>query len=387
MSTETEKSKSADEPAGTRAPQASRRHVLLRFVLLFVVPAVSIAGGVAFWLTGGRFVSTENAYVKTHIARVSAQVGGRIRVIHVRDHALVRTGDPLIELETAEFETRVAKAEAEVDAARQEIAARIAAWREANTELAEAKGRLDYLESQMGRQSTLASRGIVASTRLEDAEEELRRGRDRILVVTSKVHRMLTTIGGDPDLSIDEHPLVRQHLAELAEAKLDLERTTLTAPIDGQIVNLKLQPGEHVEAARPLLSLVSTDTPWLEANFKETELTHVRPGMTATLRLDIYPDAAWQGVVESISPATGAEFALLPPQNASGNWVKVVQRLPVKIRIVSGPGATHPMRAGMTATVSVDTERQRSIAQLLESFGLSGPLAAKAEAGAVSPSN
>jgi len=143
-----------------------------------------------------------------------------------------------------------------------------------------------------------------------------------------------------------------------------LQRTRIRAPIDGQVVNQRLQPGEQVEVAKALMAIVADSQPWIEANFKETELTHIRAGMTADVRLDIYPDLVWRAEIASISPATGAEFALLPPQNASGNWVKVVQRLPVKFRLRPKGPDRPPLRAGMTATVSVDTKRERSLAQL-----------------------
>jgi membrane fusion protein (multidrug efflux system) len=153
---------------------------------------------------------------------------------------------------------------------------------------------------------------------------------------------------------------LREKLAEIERARLDSARTVLTAPADGTVVNLKTQVGDHVRAGVALFSLVSAARPWVEANFKETELTHVRPGQRATIVLDVYPDHQWQAEVATISPATGAEFALLPPQNASGNWVKVVQRLPVKLRLVPIEGEP-PLRAGMTATVRVDTGRERSL--------------------------
>jgi membrane fusion protein (multidrug efflux system) len=148
-------------------------------------------------------------------------------------------------------------------------------------------------------------------------------------------------------------------------AKLDLDRTVVRAPLGGLAVNVKLLPGEHVRVATPLFALVSSSAPWVEANFKETELTYVRPGQTATVVLDIYPDVTWQAEVASISPATGAEFALLPPQNASGNWVKVVQRLPVRLKLRPvDEGEPLPLRAGMTASVTVDTQRERRISTL-----------------------
>ena len=178
-----------------------------------------------------------------------------------------------------------------------------------------------------------------------------------------KVERVAAQLGSMPERPVDQHPLVREKLAERERAALDLARTTIRAPLGGTAVNVKLQKGEQIKAATTLFALVSHTRPWVEANFKETELTHVRKGLGATVVLDIYPDVVWQAEVESISPATGAEFALLPPQNASGNWVKVVQRLPVRVRLLPQPGEP-PLRAGMTATVRVDTGRERRLSNL-----------------------
>jgi len=158
--------------------------------------------------------------------------------------------------------------------------------------------------------------------------------------------------------------MVRQKQAERERLALDLAHTEIRAPLAGTAVNVRLQRGEQIKAATPLFALVAATRPWVEANFKETELTHVRKGQAAQVQLDIYPDVVWQAEIESISPATGAEFAVLPPQNASGNWVKVVQRLPVRLRLLAQPGEP-PLRAGMTATVRVDTERQSRLSRLL----------------------
>jgi membrane fusion protein (multidrug efflux system) len=156
---------------------------------------------------------------------------------------------------------------------------------------------------------------------------------------------------------------VRERRAERDRAALDLRRTTMRAPLAGTAVNVKLQPGEQVRAAMPLFALVAKTRPWVEANLKETDLTHVKPGQKARVVLDVYPDLTWDAEVESISPATGAEFAILPPQNASGNWVKVVQRLPVRIRLIPRD-AEPPLRAGMTATVTIDVGRPPGLADL-----------------------
>ncbi len=338
----------------------------VRPVLLVLVPCLAVVGAVAVWLWGGRYVSTENAYVKADIARVAAEVTGRIQSVRIKDHTRVDRGDVLIELDRRPFEIKLAAAKADADAARTEVRTMIAQWRETQSELHQAEGQTTYWDAQLERNTQLEQRKVVSSSRLEEVQNSAREARDRVAVMRSKVGRMLSQIG-DVNRPIDEHPLVREKLAVLEEATLNLQRTIIRAPVDGTAVNVKIQPGEFVEPDKPLFALVVANRPWVEANFKETELTHIRPGMEATVVLDIYPDIEWKAKIGSISPATGAEFALLPPQNASGNWVKVVQRLPVRIYLEPMPGEP-PLRAGMTAAVSVDTKRERKLASLLEIF-------------------
>jgi membrane fusion protein, multidrug efflux system len=319
------------------------------------------------WLWSGRYVSTENAYVKADIARVSAEVTGRIASVMIDDHAQVTKGQLLLKLDDAPFKIALAKAEADVDVTRQNVKTMIAQWREAQSELKEAEGQVEFWNAQLDRSKQLSERRIVSNARLEEVENSTRAAKDRVALMRAKVQRMLTQLGGNAEIPVDSHPLVREKIAALNEAALNLRRTEIKAPVDGIAVNVKLQPGEHVEPDKPLFALVVQSRPWVEANFKETELTHVRPGMKATVVLDIYPDVQWEAEVASISPATGAEFALLPPQNASGNWVKVVQRLPVRLVLKPRPGEP-PLRAGMTAAVSVDTERERKLSNLLGIF-------------------
>ena len=328
------------------------------------VPCLAATAGVLAWLMGGRYVSTENAYVKADIVQIAAEVAGRVIEVKVRDHETVRAGDALVQLDAEPFTMALAQAEAELDASRAEVATLVASWQEAKSELQEAESKVAFWEAQLARQRQLAERGIVSSTRLEEVESNTTAARDRAAVMRQRVQRVAAQLGGRPDRPVDEHPLVREKRAAQDRAALDLSRTTLPAPVGGTAGNVKLQMGEYIRAATPLFALVSDSRPWVEANFKETELTHVRPGHRATVVLDIYPNVEWQAEVESISPATGAEFALLPPQNASGNWVKVVQRLPVRLRLVPHAGEP-PLRAGMTATVRVDTERERRLSQLL----------------------
>ncbi len=350
------------------------KHPYLRPVLLGAVPVTVLLGVFLFWLWGGRYVTTENAYVKADIAQVSAEVAGRVLDVHVRDHAEVAAGDLLITIDPEPFKVALAKADAELDATRGQVRTLIATWVEAKSELQEAESKVAYWEAQLARQKTLATRGIVASSKLEEVESNATAAADRVGVMQKKVIRVAAQLGGQPERPIDQHPLVREKQAERERAALDLSRTTIRAPLAGTTVNVRLQKGDQVKAATPLFALVANTRPWVEANFKETELTYVKEGQTASVVLDIYPNVTWQAEVQSISPATGAEFAILPPQNASGNWVKVVQRLPVRLRLVPQPGEP-PLRAGMTASVRVDTKRQRTLSQL---FG-GGPALATGE--------
>ena len=344
-----------------KQPQNRR---LLRAALLVAVPCLAVAAALLYWLWGGRYVTTENAYVKADIAQVSSEVAGRVLDIQVQDHATVEAGDVLFTLDQEPFRVALAKAEAELDASRGQVRTLIATWFEARSELQEAESKVTYWTAQVVRQKALAARGIVASSKLEEFENNATAADDRVGVMHKKVERMAAQLGGNPQRPVEQHPLVREKLAERDRAALDLARTVIRAPLGGTAVNVRLQKGEQIRAAITLFALVAQTRPWVEANFKETELTHVRKGLNASVVLDIYPDVVWQAEVDSISPATGAEFALLPPQNASGNWVKVVQRLPVRVRLLPQSGEP-PLRAGMTATVRVDTGRERHLSQLL----------------------
>lgn len=331
-----------------------------RHVLMVAIPLAVTAAALLVWLSGGRYVATENAYVKSHIAQVSAEIAGRIADVKIRDHDRVEAGDVLIEIDPAPFKLALQRADAEVDRARHQIRALIASAQEAQSELIEAETRAEYWQRHLERQQQLANRGVVASSKLEEVARDTSQATDRLATMRRKVERVRAELGQPMETAVDAHPIVREKIAAREQAALDLARTSVRAPISGTAVNVRAQAGEHIKAAAALFAIVDDREPWLEANFKETELTHVAAGQPVSITLDIYPDRAWRGRIVSISPATGAEFALLPPQNASGNWVKVVQRLPVRIQVEREAGDP-PLRAGMTAAVSVDTGRERRI--------------------------
>ncbi len=347
---------------------------LLRPLLLVAVPSLAVVGAMLWWLWGGRYVSTENAYVKADLVQVSADVAGRIVEVQVKDHTHVKTGDILIKIDQEPFQLALDKAEAELDMTRAQVANLRAQYAEAQAEMKEAQSKISFFEAQYARQKQLTSKGVGFAFRFEEADSNNNAAHERASAVQQKIQRTLAALGGDPKIDTEKHPIVREKIAVRDRAKLELERTVVRAPVSGTAVNMRLLPGEQVKVATPMFAIVSDLRVWVEANFKETELTHVRPGQMASIVLDIYPDATIEAEVESISPATGAEFALLPPQNASGNWVKVVQRLPVRLKFATR-NEDMPLRAGMTATVKVDTKRERKLSTIFGWGSVAAPAA------------
>lgn len=344
-----------------------------RPLALIGVPALVLAGALFFWLQGGRYASTENAFVKADIAQIASEVAGRIVNVNVRDHAAVAAGDVLVRLDPEPYRLALAKAEAEIDSARASVEQLKVSLRETRADAKETENRLSYFELQAKRQRELSGRGVSSAARVEQADSEEQQARDRLAMLGQRIARVEAALGGNPEQATDRYAAVREKMALRDRAALDLAHTEIKAPRAGVVLNFRLQLGEQVKAQTPLFSLVADRRPWVEANFKETDLTYVTVGQKATVVLDMHPDITWDAEVESISPATGAEFAILPPQNASGNWVKVVQRLPVKLRLIARPGEP-PLRAGMTAYVSIDTKRSRSLAKI---FGSGDAVAAK----------
>jgi len=339
------------------------RRVIAITLLSLIGPGAVIGGGLALYLKGGRFAKTDNAYIKSEKIAVSADVSGRVVEALVADNQPVERGRLMFRVDKEPFQIAVNQADAALSATRHEIQALRALYRQKQAELRRAKGDIEFYQRQFDRQKALTTKGFSAEQNLDAAEKELRNARDRVSAIRQDIARTLADLGGTATGATDDHPRVLKARAERDRAALELAWTDVTSPVPGVVTNFDLQAGEYIEAGDAVFSLVGTGSVWVQANFKETDLTRVRIGQRATVRVDTYPDLKKAATVASISPATGAEFALLPPQNTSGNWVKVVQRLPVRLEIdVADDDPT--LRAGMSVVVEIDTEHQRKLADL-----------------------
>ena len=303
--------------------------------------------------------------MKADIINISPDIDGRVARVLVSDNQPVDDGQLLFEIDPEPYEIALAAAEAEIAAVRQRVASLRAHYREGELEVAAADERIRFLTIEYERQQQLESKGIGARARLEEAEHDLAMARRRIDVLREQNAMVLAELGGSPAAPVERHPLYLQAQARRDRAALELSYTTIHAPAAGSLSNVALEVGEYVEAGEPVFALVASDTPWIEVNLKEIHLAHVAVGQRATVVVDAYPDLVWNATVDSISPATGAEFALLPPQTATGNWVKVVQRVPVRL-VLAKTLDPSILRAGMTVTVSIDTERERDLAAMVE---------------------
>lgn len=341
------------------APKTRKRGV--RRVLLIVGPVVVAVAALAFYLMGGRYVSTDDAYIQAARVQVSANISARVVEIAVHDNQPVKAGQLLFRLDPSTFKIAVENAEAQLASARARIGSLEAAYQRYKADEQAAEDTVAYQQREFDRQTKLAAAGISSHAQLDQATHDLETARQRLAAASQQTASALADLSGNPTAPIDSQPAVQQAQANLDRARLDLSYTVVNAPIDGTVTRVEqLQVGDYINAATPLFALVSDKSLWVEANFKETDLTYMRPGQSATFDIDAYPGESFTGKVQSASPGTGSSFSLLPPENASGNWVKVVQRLPVRLSI-DPDHADVPLAAGMSVTAEVDTHHHRSL--------------------------
>jgi membrane fusion protein (multidrug efflux system) len=331
-------------------PRRSRR----RFVIMAIVPAILLAVGGYFWLTGGRYASTDNAYVQQDRVTITADVSGRIIEVDARENDQVAAGDVLFRIDPEPYRIALAGAEAALATARLQVEQLRAAYEQAIAEETATRDDVAFRQKSFDRQQGLLGKGVASQANFDSAENDLHAAQQALSQATQRREAALAALGGDASIETDRHPMVLAALAQSDKARLDLANTDVKAPSAGVIAQSdRLQIGQYVTAATPVLALVATGHSWVEANFKETDLTHMKTGEAATITIDAYPDRTLTGTVESIGAGTGSEFSLLPPQNATGNWVKVVQRVPVRIGFAE-PVNDMPLRSGLSASVSVD---------------------------------
>jgi membrane fusion protein, multidrug efflux system len=333
-----------------------------RRLLLVGGPVLVAVAGLFLYLTGGRYASTDDAYLQAARVQVSCNVSGRVIEIDVRDNQPVHTGDTLFRIDPHPFQIAIQDAEAQLAGVRLKVRSLEAAYRQRQADERAAQNTLAYRQDDFDRKKKLAADGITSQAQLDQAAHELDVARQELIAARQQTASALAELGGDISAPIDSRPVVREVQAALDRARLNYSYTTVRAPLDGIVAKVEqLQVGDYINAVVPLFALVATQDMWVEANFKETDLAFMRPGQKATFSVDAFPGTRLTGKVQSTSPGTGASFSLLPPENSSGNWVKVVQRLPVRLSI--DPGQTQlPLAAGMSVVAEVDTQHHRSLA-------------------------
>ncbi len=337
---------------------ARKKHFKRRFFLILGPLAVAVVSAYMY-LAGGRFIETDNAYIQADKVAITAEISGPIVALMVAENDHVTQGTPLFKIDDRSCVIALEQAKASFQGALAEIRMQKGSYRQKTNELGLAQSNIDFARKEYVRQSTLESSQAVARAKLDDAEHSLQVSQFRFAIIKNEMEQILAGLEGDPEISADKVASYRLAKAVVEKAALDLERTTIAAPFSGRVSKIP-QPGKHVAPGTPVMSLIADSSFWIEANLKETELTHVHPGQKVDIKVDTYPEHTFTGTVQSISPGTGSEFSIIPAQNATGNWVKVVQRIPVRIRVVEQSGE-QVLRSGMSTQISIDTTYQRPL--------------------------
>lgn len=334
-----------------------RRSRALRPILMIAGPAVVLIAALWFYLGGGRYESTDNASLQTGLVAISPSIAGRVTAVEVHENQRVRQGQVLFRIESDSYQAAVRQAEAEVGSARSNVGSLRADYQEALSDISAAEARYDFSRSEAGRQRSLLGEGISSRAQFDQAQTDVRTARDAIAAARAKAESLHARL---PAGGADAQPGVQSASARLRQARINLAYTVVRAPQDGVVTRVnQLQVGNYVQPGRPVFMMAGLRY-WVQANFKEDQLRHMRVGQPATIEIDAFPDQALKGHVESFSPGTGSSFSVLPAENATGNWVKVVQRLPVQVTI-DNPPMNLPLSAGLSVSVSVDTGHERHL--------------------------
>ena len=394
-----------------------------RFILLILFPSLIILFTLGYFYSLGRFITTENAYIKAPIISVQSQIPGRVEKVFIRDNQRVMKGDKLFKIETEKLELDIVEQKQNLLTIKKEIENRKSKYNESkeeiklaeeeikfyfsemqrikalvNVEKSLAKEKVKYQKLELNRIKKLVDKGVGLKSKLDEASylykaavnnlkfvnlnndlEEIKysylSSKQKLKISQDKAKTILTTLNGNKDIKPIDHPLYLKNLSKLNQIKFDIKQSIILAKQDGVIAKLNLEEGEYIDVGKILFAIVDEKNAWLEANLKETDLTNIKVGQSAFFIPDTYPNSSWSAHVESISPATGAEFSILPPQNSSGNWVKVVQRIPVKLSI-SGlenkkrkePYINRELRVGMSVSVTIDTKYESEVPLIIKPF-------------------
>jgi membrane fusion protein (multidrug efflux system) len=363
----------SDGPPGAPAaagPATSRRS-WRRPLMFALLPVVLVVGGY-FYVTGGAVMSTDNAYVQADMVGLSTDVAGIVTQILVHDNQKVAKGDILFKLDPLQFQLALDRAEAQVGNTRNDLVALQASYRNMQAQVGQAQKDVDFNMVNFQRQEQLIANNFTPRATFDTARNTLQGSQQKLASLQQQLAGLAANLNGDPDAAIENHPKYKDAVAARDEAARQLAHTIVRAPFAGIVTNVpSLQPGQYLAAAATAFNIVSTDHVWVQASPKETELTYVKPGQEVTVDVDTYPGERWAGTVDSISPASASSFSLLPAENTSGNWVKVVQRIPMRVRVNNAPGKP-PLRVGMSVEVNVDTGHARGFPGFLTGLFGSG---------------
>jgi membrane fusion protein (multidrug efflux system) len=350
-----------DTPPASR--RLSRKQTLRWGLMAGGVLAVVIGGGF-YWLSGGRWVDTDDAYVQADSMTLSTDVSGIVASIPVREGQAVTTGETLFSLDPQKFQIALDNARANLAQVRLGIEAAKADYQAALRDTAAKQQQVNADQATYDRYAALMKQHAVTQQETDDARYKLAGDQQAVGASESQARALLAKLDGNPDIGVEDMPSFKQAQAQLAEAEREMNHSVVRAPYDGIVTQVnKLQIGMYLGASTAAFGLVSTGHVWVEAEPKETQLTYAKRGDPVDISFDIYPGRVWKGTVESVAPATDQNFSLLPAENSSGNWVKVVQRIPVRVRVDMRPGDP-PLRAGMSADIAIDTGHVRALSDL-----------------------
>jgi membrane fusion protein (multidrug efflux system) len=356
------------EPKISGPDQASpaRRRQRLRWALMALLPLALIAGG--YWYTvGGAVMSTDDAYVEADKVGISTDVSGIVKEVAVAENQSVTAGAVLYRLDPRQFQIALDNANANLAQTELAINAMKQDYQRMLSDIATQQAQVSLDQTTFDRNAALLKTDAVSKANYDQSRFTLQADQSKLASLRQQADVQVARLAGNPDIAVTEHPQYLQAKTQVDEAQRQLDDTTVKAPFAGIVTDVpSIAPGKYLQASATAFYLVATDHVWIDANPKETQLTYVRPGQAVTITVDTYPDQQWHGIVESISPAAAQEFQLLPAQNTSGNWVKVVQRVPMRVRVDTSGNNHPPLRAGMSVEVDVDTGHARGLP-----FGLS----------------